>query len=149
MTGTFVSKWKMPLLSVLRIVAGFLFIAHGMQKLFGLPAPMPTGTVPLQSLMGAAGVIELVGGGLLLLGLLTRPAAFIMSGEMAFAYFMHHAPKGFWPIVNQGELAVLYCFLFLYFSVAGPGPFSLDALLHRRHADVVPMPPEIRRPRAA
>jgi len=149
MTGTFVTKWKMPLLSVLRIVTGFLFVAHGTQKLFGLQGPMPTGAVPLQSLLGAAGVIELVAGGLLLIGLLTRPAAFILSGEMAFAYFMQHAPRGFWPLLNQGEIAVLYCFLFLYFSVAGPGPFSLDALVHRRHADVVPLPPEMHRPRAA
>ena len=147
MIGTFLSRMKMPLLSVLRIVAGFLFIAHGMQKLFGLPTAPPGGVVPLQSLMGAAGVIELVGGGLLLLGLLTRTAAFVMSGEMAFAYFMQHAPRAFWPIVNQGELAVLYCFLFLYFSVAGAGPWSLDALIDRGRAHTTR--PVIHRPWAA
>ena len=148
MIGTFVSKGRMPLLSVLRVVAGFLFIAHGTQKLFGLPVAMPGGPAQLQSLIGAAGVIELVGGGLVLVGLLTRPAAFILSGEMAFAYFMQHAPSGFWPIVNQGELAVLYCFVFLYFSVAGAGPWSLDALMHHRDVQHT-APPEIRRPKAA
>lgn len=148
MIGTFVSRWSTPVLSVLRIVAGFLFVAHGTQKLFGLPVGLPTGPVPMQSLFGAAAIIEIVAGGLLLLGLLTRPAAFILSGEMAFAYFMQHAPRGFWPIANQGELAVLYCFLFLYFSVAGPGPWSLDALMHHRHVQDT-APPEIRRPRAA
>ena len=148
MTGTFLAKWKMPLVSVLRIVAGFLFIAHGTQKLFGIPVAPPGGTVPLQSLLGAAGMIELVGGGLLLLGLLTRPAAFLLSGEMAVAYFMQHAPRGFWPIANQGELAVLYCFLFLFFVAAGPGPWSLDALIPHRQL-MHTAPPEVRRPRAA
>jgi putative oxidoreductase len=148
MTGTLLAKWKMPLVSVLRIVAGFLFIAHGTQKLFGIPVAPPGGTVPLQSLLGAAGMIELVGGGLLLLGLLTRPAAFLLSGEMAVAYFMQHAPRGFWPIANQGELAVLYCFLFLFFVAAGPGPWSLDALIPHRQL-MHTAPPEVRRPRAA
>ena len=147
MTGTFLSKWTMPLLSVLRIVAGFLFIVHGTQKLFGLPIGMPGGPASLQSLTGAAGVIEVVGGALLLLGLLTRPVAFILSGEMAFAYFMVHAPNGFWPIVNQGELAALYCFLFLYFSAAGAGPWSVDALIFNRRRRAGR--PEVYRPRAA
>jgi len=148
MTGTFLSKWTMPLLSVLRIVTGFLFIAHGTQKLFGIPTALPVGVVPLQSLLGAAGVIEIIGGTMLLLGLLTRPVAFVLSGEMAVAYFMQHAPRGFWPIANQGELAVLYCFLFLYVAAAGAGPWSLDALMHRRHV-LHTAPPEIRRPWAA
>jgi putative oxidoreductase len=147
MTGTFLSKWRMPLLSVLRIMAGFLFIVHGTQKLFAVPIGMPGGPVPLQSLVGAAGVIETIGGALLLVGLLTRPTAFILSGEMAVAYFMQHAPGGFWPIVNQGELAALYCFLFLYFSAAGAGPWSLDALIFNRRMHA--RRPDVYRPRAA
>jgi putative oxidoreductase len=147
MTGTFLSRWTTPLLSVLRIVAGFLFIVHGTQKLFGVPIGLPGGPPALQSLTGAAGVIEVVGGALLLLGLLTRPIAFVLSGEMAVAYFMKHAPTGFWPIVNQGELAALYCFLFLYFSAAGAGPWSLDALIFSRRAHT--HRPEMYRPRAA
>ena len=145
--GIFLNRWTMPLLSVLRIVAGFLFIAHGTQKLFGIPVAMPGGPAPLQSLAGAAGVIEVIGGALLLVGLLTRPIAFLLSGEMAVAYFKMHSSQSFWPIVNQGELAVLYCFLFLYFAAAGAGPWSLDALLfHRRpHIDR----PATYRPRAA
>jgi putative oxidoreductase len=145
--GTFLNRWTMPLLSVLRFVAGFLFIAHGTQKLFGIPVGMPGGPVPLQSLMGAAGAIEIVGGVLLLVGLLTRPAAFVLSGEMAVAYFMKHSPQSVWPIVNQGELAVLYCFLFLYFAAAGAGPWSLDALLFHRRSRIDR--PDVYRPRAA
>lgn len=147
MMGPFMNRWTMPLVSVLRIVAGFLFIAHGTQKLFGIPMAMPGGPAPLQSLAGAAGAIETIGGALLLVGLLTRPVAFLLSGEMAVAYFMMHAPQGFWPLANQGELAVLYCFLFLYFAAAGAGPWSLDALLfnNRSHADR----PGTYRPRAA
>ena len=116
------------LLSVLRIMAGFLFIAHGTQKLFNFP-PSPAGPAELSSLMWLAGLIEVVGGGLLLLGLLTRPVAFVLSGEMAWAYFRAHAPQAFWPVLNGGELAALYCFLFLYFAAAGAGPISLDAML--------------------
>jgi putative oxidoreductase len=86
----------------------------------------------ISSLIGISGILELVGGGLLTLGLLTRPAAFVISGEMAVAYFMAHAPKSFFPVVNQGELAIVYCFLFLYFAVAGGGPLSLDALFKKR-----------------
>jgi putative oxidoreductase len=111
-------------------MAGLLFMEHGTAKLFNFP-PMG-GTAELFSLMGAAGIIELAGGALLALGLFTRPAAFIMSGEMAFAYFIAHAPKGFFPILNQGELAALYCFLFLYFAAAGGGPWSLDRLVRKR-----------------
>jgi putative oxidoreductase len=98
-------------------------------KLFGWPAAMPGGgTVPLLSQMGVGGAMEIVGGTLLLLGLFTRPVAFILSGEMAVAYFQFHAPQSFWPVVNQGQPAVLYCFIWLYLSAAGGGPWSLDAL---------------------
>jgi len=112
------------------MVAGFMFIAHGTQKLFNYPAG--SGAVEIFSLMGVAGVLEFVGGALLVVGLMTRPVAFVLSGLMAVAYFMAHAPAGFLPLVNKGELAVLYSFLFLYFTFAGPGAFSLDGLLARR-----------------
>lgn len=128
---SFQPKWGPRLLSVLRIVAGFLLMQHGMQKLLGLPAPMPTGTVPLLSLFGFVGVLELGGGLLLLLGLFTRPVAFVLSGLLAAAYFMAHAPQGFWPLLNQGELAALYSFVFLYLAVAGGGAWALDRLLRR------------------
>ena len=131
---SFQSKWGPRLLSVLRIVAGFLLMQHGMQKLLGLPAPMPTGTVPLLSLFGFVGVLELGGGLLLLLGLFTRPVAFVLSGLLAAAYFMAHAPQGFWPLLNQGELAALYSFVFLYLAVAGGGAWALDRLLRRGRA---------------
>ena len=113
------------MLSVLRIVAGLLFMMHGMQKFFGYPAPFPMHLAPFQMLW-FAGVIELVGGALVLVGLFTRYAAFIMSGEMAFAYFIGHFPKGFWPVQNGGDAAVLYCFVFLYLVAAGAGPWSID-----------------------
>jgi putative oxidoreductase len=125
------AAWTSSLLSVLRAVAGFLFVVHGTQKLFGFPAPMPGGA-ELSPLVLTAGVIEVAGGVLLLLGLLTRPVAFVLSGEMAFAYFKTHAPQGFWPLINGGELAVLYCFLFLFIAAAGPGPWSVDALMRPR-----------------
>jgi putative oxidoreductase len=118
------------LLSVLRIITGFLFMAHGTQKWLLFPGGSGT-RVTLQSLSGAAGALELVGGALLLVGLFTRPVAFILSGEMAFAYFIAHAPQGFWPILNRGELAVLYCFVFLFLSAAGGGPLSLDRALRK------------------
>ncbi|XDA99700.1 DoxX family protein [Sulfitobacter sp. LCG007] len=113
------------MLSVLRIMSSLLFIAHGTQKLFGFPATeqMP----PAFSLMWIGGVLELVGGLLLLIGLFTRPVAFILSGMMAVAYFMFHAPQGFYPSNNGGDAAILFCFVFLYFVFAGPGPISLDA----------------------
>ncbi len=132
------SKWGPRVLSVLRIIAGFLILQHGLQKVFGvlLPpapvgAPQEHGSFQLFSLVGISGILELVGGALLLVGLFTRPVAFIMSGLMAVAYFMAHAPGGFWPILNRGELAVIYCFVYLYFSVAGGGEWSLDRLLRR------------------
>jgi putative oxidoreductase len=112
-------------LSVLRIIAAVLFIAHGTAKYLGFPATsMPT---PSQlSLEGVAGLIEIVGGMLVLVGFYTRAAAFIMSGEMAIAYFMAHLPRGFFPMLNRGESAVLFCFVFLYLVFAGPGPWSID-----------------------
>ena len=110
------------------MVAGFMFIAHGTQKLFNAP-PGQTGPVPVASFMGFAGTLELVGGLLILAGLFTRPTAFILSGMMAVAYFMAHAPGGFLPLVNRGELAVLYCFVFLYLAVAGGGTWSADRAL--------------------
>jgi len=128
--NSLIADWTPRLLSVLRIVAAFLFMEHGMQKWFAFPAPFPF-PITLWSLPGIAGVMELVGGALLLLGLFSRPVAFLLSGEMAFAYFIAHAPQGFWPIVNQGELAALYCFVFLYLAAAGGGPWSVDRLLRR------------------
>jgi len=123
--SAFWSKWSPVLLSVLRIVTGFLFMQHGGMKLLGFPGAGDH-KVELMSLMGFAGCLELIGGGLILIGLFTRPVAFILAGEMAFAYFMAHAPQGFWPVLNQGESAVLFCFVFLYLSAAGGGPWSLD-----------------------
>ncbi len=123
------SAWAPRLKSVLRIVAAFLFMQVGTAKLFAFPAAiMPGGgTAPIASLVGIAGILEVFGGGLLLLGLFTRPVAFILSGEMAVAYFIGHFPQGFWPVLNQGTDAIFYSFLFLYFSAAGAGPWSLDA----------------------
>lgn len=110
-------------LSVLRMVTGLCFMSHGMQKILGL---LGGKTVPLMSQMGAGGMLELVGGALVLAGLFTRPAAFLLCGEMAVAYFQAHARAGLWPIVNHGELAVLYCFIFFYLMFSGAGPLSLD-----------------------
>jgi putative oxidoreductase len=121
----FCSRWSPLLLSLLRIIAAFLFMQHGGQKLLGFPSALPNPPA-LFSLIGLAGILELFGGLLLLLGLFSRPVAFLLSGEMAFAYFMAHAPQGFWPLLNKGELAALYSFLFLYLAAAGPGPLSLD-----------------------
>ena len=125
-------RWAGHLRSVLRIVAAFLFMAHGTQKLFALPTSEPQQTVPIFSLMGLAGVLETLGGLLLLLGLFTRPVAFVLAGEMAVAYFKAHASRDLWPILNKGELAVLYCFLFLYLAAAGGGPWSIDAFRVKR-----------------
>lgn len=132
MNGPLPSSWAPPLRSILRIVAAFLFIAHGTQKLFAFPVSEPRPVVDLMSQMGLAGVLETFGGALLLLGLFTRPVAFILSGEMAVAYFMSHAPRSFWPVLNGGEPAVLFCFVYLYLAAAGPGPWSLDALWRGR-----------------
>jgi putative oxidoreductase len=118
----------------LRIIAAFLFVQYGSTKLFAFPAAiMPGGgTAPLTSLAGIAAALELFGGAFLLVGLFTRPVAFLLSGEMAFAYFMGHAPQGLWPVLNQGAPAVIFCFVWLYISAAGPGPWSIDALRRRK-----------------
>jgi putative oxidoreductase len=124
--------WAPYLLSLLRIVAALMFLQNGTMKLFGWPMPMPPGqTLHLMSQVGIGGILEVVGGVLLLVGLFTRPVAFLLSGEMAVAYFQFHAPNGFWPLVNQGQPAVRYCFLWLYISARGGGPWSLDALRGR------------------
>ena len=125
--------WAARALGLLRMIAAFLFMAHGGQKLFGFPAPMPNGmTLHLWSLVGVAGILEFFGGLLLFIGLFTRPVAFILSGQMAVAYCIGHARGGFWPTLNQGEFAVLYCFIFLYLSAAGGGAWSLDHMRQRR-----------------
>ena len=116
--------------NALRVVAGFLYAQHGAQKLFGVLDREPVES--LMSLMGAAGVIEFFGGLLLMLGLFTRPVAFICSGQMAVAYFMVHVPQGFWPILNGGELAAFYCFTWLFFFTRGGGRYSVDGWLARR-----------------
>ena len=122
------TTWAPRLLSVLRIMAGLLFLEHGTQKLFGFPARMGGGAAPdLLSLPGIAGSLELVGGALIVLGLFTRPAAFLLSGQMAVAYFLAHAPKSPFPALNGGDAAILFCFVFLYVAAAGAGPWSLDA----------------------
>jgi len=121
------SSWATYLLSVLRIVLALLFIAHGLVKLFGFPAGAAPGQVPIVGIYGLAALLETIGGAALLLGLFTRPVAFVLSGQMAVAYFMAHAPQDFFPVLNGGELAILYCFAFLYLAAAGAGPWSLDA----------------------
>lgn len=127
-------SWAPYLLSVLRIVAAFLFVQYGSTKLFAFPAAiMPGGgTAPLTSLAGFAGALELVGGAFLLVGLFTRSVAFLLSGQMAVAYFIGHAPQGLWPVLNGGAPAVVFAFLWLYVSAAGPGPWSIDALRRRK-----------------
>jgi len=116
------------LLSVLRIVTALLYIPHGTSKIFGFPRAGSGATVELYSLFGLAGSLEMVGGALILVGLFTRPVAFVLSGEMAFAYFMAHAPRNLHPLLNQGELPILFCFIYLYLAFAGAGPLSLDRL---------------------
>jgi putative oxidoreductase len=119
-------SWAPMLLGILRIVTAFMFIQHGSAKIFQIPhVPMFDG-VQLMSLTGLAGILEIFGGILLLLGLFTRPVAFVLSGEMAFAYFIAHAPHNFLPVLNGGEMAVEWCFVFLYMSAAGPGAWSID-----------------------
>jgi putative oxidoreductase len=126
-------SWAPYFLSVLRLIAAFAFFTYGTAKLFAWPAAMmPNGaTAPLASLIGVAGILETVGGLLLIVGLFSRPVAFLLSGEMAYAYLSGHAVHSFWPVVNQGVPALLFCFIWLYISAAGPGPWSLDALLRR------------------
>jgi putative oxidoreductase len=131
MDNTLPSVWAPRLLSILRIVAALIFMEHGTQKLLGFPASENPGP-PLFSLFGLAGILEMVGGALLALGLFTRPIAFILSGMMAVAYWMAHAPQSFYPVNNGGDAAILFCFVFLYLFAAGPGPWSLDAWLRHK-----------------
>lgn len=121
--------WEPRALSILRIMVGLLFLEHGLNKLFNFPASPNHAAYTLFTLVpGVQGLLELVGGLLIVLGLFTRPVAFILSGNMAFAYFMSHAPRAFFPMLNGGDAAILYCFIFLYFFVAGAGVWSLDHL---------------------
>ena len=129
--NSFYSQGSSRILSVLRIVTAFLFMPHGAQKLFGFLAPEHAVLPPLFSLLGLAGMLEFFGGLFLLLGIFTRPVAFVLSGEMAVAYFMVHAPKGFWPLRNGGDLAAILCFVFLYLASVGGGAWSLDRLWRR------------------
>jgi putative oxidoreductase len=119
-------RWSPYALAALRIAAALIFILHGTQKLFGFPAPPPNGTPPLFSLFGIGGVLELFGGALLLLGLFTRPVALLLSGQMAVAYWMFHAPRSLYPLLNNGDAAILYCFVFLLFVFTGAGALSVD-----------------------
>jgi len=129
-------SWQPRVLSVLRIMTGLLFLQYGMAKLLKFPAVPAFKDVTLFSLYGLAGTLELVGGALMILGLFTRPVAFILAGEMAFAYFLGHAPRGFLPILNGGNLAILLCFVFCYLSFAGAGPWSVDALRKKRGVEL-------------
>lgn len=124
MEFTWLSRWEPQVRALLRIVTGLLFLEHALSKFFAFPVPFPIH--PLPPLLIAAGAIELVAGILVTLGLFTRLAAFIASGEMAVAYWMQHAPKSFWPLANMGEAAILFCFIFLYLAAAGPGAWSID-----------------------
>ncbi|HEY7687094.1 MAG TPA: DoxX family protein [Dongiaceae bacterium] len=124
------TAWAPRFLSLLRLMTGLLFLQHGTAKILGFP-PSEMAGIPLTSAGGIAGIFELVGGALIVVGLFTRPVAFILSGVMAAAYFMAHAPQGFYPILNGGELAALYCFVFLYLSAAGGGAWSLDRSIRK------------------
>ena len=128
LNGIIPASWTGPLHAVLRIVAGLLLLEHGTSKYFNFPATehFPNG-VEVFSLMGLAGALETIGGLLIILGLFTRVTAFVLTGFMAVAYFMAHAPQSFFPLINNGDAAILFCFIFLYFSAAGAGPYSLDA----------------------
>ncbi|SRR6266567_4292422 len=129
MEFTWLSRWQPQLLAILRIVAGLLFLEHGLSKFFAFPVPFLVH--PLTPLLIAAGVIECTAGVLVTIGLLTRPAAFVASGEMAVAYWLQHFPKSPWPVANMGEAAILFCFVFLYLAAAGPGAWSVHSALFR------------------
>jgi putative oxidoreductase len=133
--GTFMNEtiaaWAPRALSLLRVITGLMIIQHGMAKIIGFPAAPTVANIPPPSLVGVSGFIELIGGALLILGLLTRPAAFILAGEMGVGYFIVHAPKSFFPLLNGGTLAIMYCFTCLYLSTAGAGPWSVDAAMKR------------------
>jgi putative oxidoreductase len=126
------ARYEPQLRSLFRIMAAFTFSLHGFQKFFGWFGGIGGHSVPVTTMLGMAGLIESIGGPLIMLGLLTRPVAFVLSGEMAIGYFRTHAPRGFWPLLNGGELAVFYCFMFLWLTAAGAGPWSLDRLLGRK-----------------
>ena len=132
MNPFFTAPWEPQIRSILRIVVGLLFSFHGWQKWFGAFGGFGGNAVPLDSMLGAAGPIETIGGALILLGLFTRPTAFVLSGQMAVAYFTAHFPQGANPLINQGELAVLYSFVFLWLSAAGPGPWSVDSIIGKK-----------------
>jgi putative oxidoreductase len=121
------SKWQPTVLSLFRFITGLLLLQFGIAKIFKFPAGTQFDKVELFSLIGAAGMLELVLGGLLMIGLFSRPVAFILSGEMAFAYFIAHFPRGFYPLINNGSLAILFCFACLYLATSGGGPISVDA----------------------
>ena len=121
------ASWAPYVLSILRIITGLLFLEHSLSKLFHFPPIAMFANLQILSLVGIAGIIELIGSILLIFGLFTRIVAFILSGEMAFAYFIAHAPRSFFPLLNGGEAAILFCFIFLYIAAAGPGPWSIDA----------------------
>jgi putative oxidoreductase len=126
------ARYEPQLRSLFRIMAAFTFSLHGFQKFFGWFGGIGGHSVPVNTMLGMAGLIESIGGPLIILGLFTRPVAFVLSGEMAIGYFRTHAPRGFWPLLNGGELAVFYCFMFLWLSAAGAGPWSLDRLFGRK-----------------
>jgi putative oxidoreductase len=148
MPSELTSRLSAVALNLLRIVTGFLFWQHGAQKILGLFGGFGDGGMaPFGSIFWVAGLMELIGGPLVMLGLFTRPVAFLLSGEMAVAYFSQHAPQGFWPIENRGELPVLFCVIFFYLAVHGGGRFSLDCLLRRRRAkEALPPPPSATQP---
>lgn len=124
--------WPDRMLAIFRIVAGLIFITSGTTKLFGFPpSPVPMPPIGLMSQMGIGSIMELVGGLLIVLGLFTRPTAFLLAGEMAVAYWQFHAPGSFWPTANMGTTAIMYCFLFLYLMLAGPGAWSIDGIIAR------------------
>jgi putative oxidoreductase len=122
------AAWSPRLLSILRIMAALLFMEHGLMKLLAFPAAQPGAPDPLPAMLLAAALIEVIGGGLIALGLFTRVAAFVCSGQMAAAYFIAHGSQSFWPALNGGDAAILFCFVFLYIAAAGPGPWSVDAV---------------------
>jgi putative oxidoreductase len=135
MNSATLARWAPHALGILRIVAALLFLSHGLVKLFGFPPGGQMGQPPLMSILGAAGILELVAGGLILVGWFTRPAAFIASGEMAVAYWMAHATRGFYPVHNNGDAAILFCFIFLYLVFAGAGALSVDGMRRPVAAD--------------
>ncbi|HYM98798.1 MAG TPA: DoxX family protein [Aestuariivirgaceae bacterium] len=128
----FLDRYQPYVLAILRIVTALIFMEHGTQKLFGFPAPPERGLPVLFSLSGIGGIMEFVGGLLILFGIFTRPVAFLLSGEMAVAYWMVHAPRSFFPVLNGGDASILYCFVFLLLVFTGPGAWSIDSLLARR-----------------